>query len=329
MTVHPILPPVLLAILALTLAGVLLGAWFRRPTKRWRLAGLTLAVVLLLLAALRAEVGENTRTLPAGAADAEPTVFLVVDRSPAMGVTDFDGRDRMSAVREDVAAVLDAYPRARFAVIAFAAAPTLEWPLSQDTWTLRPVMAAMTPLAATEENLTQTNVAAASNLLRYQLISAHQQFPRARNLVFYFGSGAAGTASPPREFMLADGSVDGGAVFGYGTPDGGPIPATPLSSPVDEAALRAVADQIGVPYVPRTGPADGDMGGASGATGRVDVLDGAEVPETSAPPPTATAQVTETYWLPALLAALLLALEGFLVLRDLRRARPTLPKAGT
>lgn len=319
MTVHPIVAPVLLAILALTLVGVLLGAWFRRPTKPWRLAGLTLAVVLLLLASLRAEFGESARTLPAGAADAEPTVFLVVDRSPAMGVTDSDGRDRMSAVREDIAAVLDAYPRARFAVVAFAAAPTLEWPLSQDTWTLRPVMDAMAPLGATEENLTQTNVAAASNLLRYQLISARQQFPRARNLVFYFGSGAAGTESPPREFILADGSVDGGAVFGYGTPDGGPVPATPLWSTVDEAALRAVADQIGVPYLPRTGPATAD----------IPVLDGADVPETSAPPPTATAQVTETYWLPALLAALLLALEGFLVLRDLRRARPTLPKAVT
>lgn len=254
----------------------------------WRLAALTFAALLLVLAAVRPVIGESSRTLPAGAADSEPNVFLVIDRSPPMA----------EAVRDDVTAVLDRYPRARIAVISFAATPTLEWPLSQDTWTLRSALAAMRPYAATRDTLDRTNPAAASNILRYQLISARQQFPRAPNLVFYYGSGISGPDSPPRDFVLAEGSVNGGAVFGYGK--------------ADEPALRSIASQIGVPYVARTTTAAADA----------DALDGADAPVSDAPPPTASAWATETYWIPALLAVALILTEVFLVLRDIRRSRP-------
>ncbi|MCP9274725.1 vWA domain-containing protein [Mycolicibacterium arenosum] len=297
MSLHPALPPVLLTILALSILGVAGAAWYRwRSTGRdrkamWRLAGLTLAALLLVVAAVRPVLGESTRTLPAGAADSEPNVFLLVDRSPTM-----DGA-RMDAVRDDVTAVVDRYPRARIALIAFASTSAVDWPLSQDTWALRPALAELRPYGATADTVDRANPAAASNTLRYQLISARQQFPRARNLVFYYGSGIAGADSPPRDFVLAENSVDGGAVFGYGR--------------VGEPALRAVADQIGVPYVARTAAADADA------------LDGADAPPGDAPPPTASAWATETYWIPALLAAVLILIEAFLVLRDIRRTRPT------
>lgn len=292
MSVQPALPPVLLAILALAIAGVAGAAWYRRRTtggsrnSLWRLAGLTLAALLLVVAAVRPVIGESSRTLPAGAADGEPNVYLVIDRSPTMA----------PAVRSDVAAVLDRYPNARIAVITFAATPSLDWPLSQDNWALRPVLAALRPYAATPDTVDRTNVAAASNLLRYQLISARQQFPRAENLVFYYGAGVSGPDSPPREFALADDSVDGGAVFGYGTTAAG------------RAALRSVADRIGVPHVDRT-------------AGAAAPLDGADAPPGGAPPPTTSADVTETYWIPALLAAALILIEVFFVLRDIRRTR--------
>ena len=295
MTVHPALPPVLLTILAVSILGVAGAAWYRWRTAGrhrkalWRLVGLTLAALLLVVAAVRPVLGESSRTFPAGAADSEPNVFLLIDRSPGTP----------GAVRDDAAAVLDRYPQARVAVIGFASAPAMEWPLSQDTWSLRPALTAMRPYASNTDTLDRTNPASASNLLRYQLISARQQFPRARNLVFYYGTGVTGRDSPPREFALAEGSVDGGAVFGYGNRN--------------EASLRAVAEQIGVPYVARTTEAAADA----------DALDGADAPPVDAPPPTASVWATETYWIPALLAAALLLVELFGVLRDIRRTRPT------
>lgn len=292
MSVHPALPPVLLTILALSVLGIAAAAWSRWWTAGgsrkavkagWRLAGLTAAAVLLVIAAVRPVIGDGARTLPAGAGDGEPNVFLLIDRSPTMST---------DAVREDVTAIVDRYPNARIALVSFAAAPSLDWPLSQDTWGLRPTLAALRPYAATPDTVDRTNPAAASNLLRYQLISARQQFPLADNLVYYFGAGVSGPDSPPRDFVLADGSVDGGAVFGYGAAR-------------DEAALRAVAEQIGVPYT-------------SDPASDVEELDAAK----DVAPPTASAWATETYWIPALLAAVLILAEMFAVLRDIRRSRP-------
>jgi Ca-activated chloride channel family protein len=285
MTVHPALPPVLLTILVLSVLGIATAAWYQRRPSRisvLRLAGLTCAAALLVVAAVRPVIGESSRTLPAGVADDEPNVFLVLDRSP----------DMPTAAHDDAVAVLDRYPRARTAVIGFASTGQLEWPLSQDNWTLRPVLQSMRPYAPTSESRDRTNPAAAAIILRYQLISARQQFPRARNLVFYLGSGARGPDSPPRNFALADDTVDGGAVFGYG----------------DDTTLRAVADQIGVPYV-------------AGGTAALDAV----APTSSAAPPMSATSATETYWIPALLAAALLLVEVFCVLSGIRRSRPRTP----
>ena len=263
MTVHPILPPLVLAVVAAVVVGVRLDvlrrAWAGRTRAAvWRWVGVTLAALLLLVAAMRPTLGDDGSTTPAGVADGRPNVFLVVDRSPGMGVRDAPGRrTRMEAVRSDVATVLDRYPGARVSVIGFAASPSLEWPLSQDVWSLRPVLTELRPVATTPDGVVQTNVGAAATVLRYQLISARQQFPRAANLVFYFGAGASESESPQRDFDPPEGIVDGGAVYAYGSRAGGPIPQAPdVRSAVDEEALRVVAEQLGVPYVAPGGGGD-------------------------------------------------------------------------
>jgi hypothetical protein len=286
----------------------------RSPDAVWRWAGVTAAALLILVAATRPVIGADAQTTPAGSADGEPNVFLVVDRSPGMGVEDLEGpQTRMDAARADIAAIIDRYPRARFAVIAFASSPDLEWPLSPDTWSLRPVMEAVTPYAGPSDAVYETNVAAAGNVLRYQLISARQQFPRAQNLVFYLGAGADESRAPQRQFDLTEGSVDGGAVLGYGTAEGGVVPQRPtVRSTIDEPALRAVAEQIGVPFIPRDGTPDGEDALFVGT-------DDAEAPDAV----TASSAAVETYWAPAITAAALLLLELVLMLRDFRRSRPS------
>jgi len=147
-------------------------------------------------------------------------------------------------------------------------------------------------------------------VLRYQLISAVQQYPRATTLVFYLGAGARESDLPAREFDPPADSVDGGAVLGYGTPDGGPIPGTDIArSPVGDTTLQAVAAQLGVPFIARSGGP----------------LPTAELPDAAgATEPTVLASTggqTETYWLPALGAAALILIELYLVLRDFRRSR--------
>ncbi|MBU9767323.1 VWA domain-containing protein [Mycobacterium sp. TNTM28] len=285
----PVLPPVLLAALAVVLVVARAVTFERVRTQGggwpavWRWSALTGAGLLLLMAGLGPVVGDARDTVPRPAGDRDPSIFVVLDRSPEMA---------QSGAREDIAALIERYPHARFAVIGFADRPSLQWPLSADTWGLRAVVSALDAHPATAEGR-QTNVGAAAGVLRYQLISAAAQFPRAQNLVFYLGAGAPESQAPQRGFQLPEDTVDGGAVLGYGTA------GTP--------ALRAVADQIGVPFVPRTG--DTPLAAA---------LPGGPTPD-QAPAVTSDRAGVELYWVFAGAAGLLVLVELYLVLRELRR----------
>ncbi|MGK2866225.1 MAG: hypothetical protein ACSLFA_06220 [Mycobacterium sp.] len=255
-------------------------------SRSWRRYGLILVAVLLVIAVIRPVIGGGEPAVTRIAGEREPNVFLIVDRSADMADTD-------AQARQDIDAVIDRYPGARVAVISFDARPSLDWPLSADSWSLRPVLAAAT-LNPPDADV-MTNVGAASNVLRYQLIGAVQQFPRAQNLVFYFGAGAPDSTAPQREFRVPEGAVDGGAVLGYGV--AGP-------------ALQGVADQIGIPYLERE-------------EDRPLVLDGVapDAAQTERPAPTAESSGFQVYWVLAAVAALLILIELYRVLRDLRRTR--------
>jgi hypothetical protein len=283
MTLQPALPPLLLAA-----AGVLITALvlLRRRTGGPLPWGLAIAAVLLLAALARPVLGGSEPAVTGIAGAREPNIFLIVDRSAAMA-------EYGSAARADIDAVLDRHPDARFALITFDARPSLDWPLSADSWSLRPTLDAATPYARTADDI--TNVGAAGNVLRYQLISASQQFPQARNLVYYFGAGAPESTAPQREFRLPEGDVDGGAVFGYGD--------------AAEARLRAVADQIGVPYV---------------SDGQDTAPEEAAPQDSQGPQPDhagAASSGFELYWVLAGVAGLVLLFELYHALRYLRRTR--------
>ncbi|MCF6389900.1 hypothetical protein L2K20_23250 [Mycobacterium sp. MBM] len=251
-----------------------------------RRSGLVLAAVLLLIAVLRPTIGGNEPSVTRIAGELEPSVFLIVDRSAAMA-------PHLAVARDDMATVIDRYPDARFSVISFDARPALDWPLSADSWSLRALIAALSAYPANAEVM--TNAGAASTVLRYQLIGAVQRYPKAPNLVFYFGAGAPDSAAPQREFQVPAGAVDGGAVFGYGA--GG----TP--------GLQAVADQLGVTYRPRADIASVDQAvpDAGEAGQRV---------ENGGP-----AQGFELYWVLGGVAAVLVLIEFYHALRHLRRTR--------
>ncbi|QZY46991.1 vWA domain-containing protein [Mycolicibacterium austroafricanum] len=297
MTFDPVLPPAVLAVVAVVLAGLRAVALRRiagaghRAALRWTTT--TVTMLLLLVAAARPGSGAALEPGSGQPRHAGANVYFVVDRSADSAVTDSDGTPRMSKMREDIDEVVTAHPDARFAIIAFASRPAIEWPLSADTWSLTPAVDALTPYAGPTAASANVNAGAAANVLRYQLIAAGQQYPHAPNLVYYLGSGAPESTVPQGTFDT--GPVDGGAVLGYGT---------------GEPALRAIADQLGLPYVQR---------GAGEALPRPDSAQTSAVPGD----PAATDGRVEYYWAFTLLAALLLLLEIFLTTRDLLRARTT------
>lgn len=251
-----------------------------------RRSGLVVAAVLLLIAMFRPALGDGEPSVTRIAGEREPNVFLILDRSAEMSA-------HMALAHADVNAVIDRYPDARFSLITFDARPSLDWPLSADSWSLRPIIAAADPYPRGAEVM--TNAGAASTVLRYQLIGALQQFPKAENLVFYFGAGATDSAVPQREFQIPENAVDGGAVFGY-RPDGAPV-------------LQAVADQLDVDRLEREQT-------RSVADAIPDPADVEPAPENAS-----ASAGFELYWVLAGIAAVLILAELYHALRHLRRTR--------
>ena len=185
MTFAPVLPLVVLLVIAVVVVALRLLTMRRLHATagaRWttvgRWAGLTLAILLILIAAARPGIEHGERGSAVAQQSTENTnVFFLVDRSADSAIEDYgDRQPRMSAIRSDIEALIDQYPAARFAVIAFASRSSLDWPLSEDAWSLRPEVARLSPYP-TNDTTEDVNAAAAANVLRYQLIAAGQQYP--------------------------------------------------------------------------------------------------------------------------------------------------------
>jgi hypothetical protein len=298
MTFQPVLPWAILAVVAGALALARLVALWRvvvspgrrsRAVLRW--SGVTLAVLLLIAATTRPGLrSDENRSGTTAAAGDNLNVFLIVDRSVDSDVEDYGAAEpRIAGMRDDIAALIKQYPAARYALVSSAERASLDWPLSDDVWSLRPTIAAL----SSQQSGPDVNAAAAANVLRYQLMQAVEQYPGSRNVVVYFGSGAPGSRAPQGDFDLTQGPVTGGAVLGYGRRDA-----------INEAELRQIGRQLNVPYLHRE----------PGQPFRPGLPDS---PQGTA----ADAARTELYWLPALLAAGLLLAEIYLSARAFRRGR--------
>ncbi|OBK20705.1 hypothetical protein A5634_12020 [Mycobacterium asiaticum] len=313
MTFEPLLPWAILAVVAgaLTLARLVSlqqvlwsarrGSGRRlRAVLRW--SGVTMVVLLILVAVTRPGLRDDENHRGTTKAGEHLNVFLIVDRSADSAVEDYglglgaggSSQSRITGMRADIAALTQQYPAARYALITFASRAALDWPLSEDVWSLRPTIAALRPYQSGPDGESSVDAAAASNVLRYQLMQATQQYPGSRNVVLYFGSGAPSSRAPQGEFQLPFGSVSGGAVLGYG-----------LADAINEAELRKVAGQLAVPYLHRD----------SAQAFRP------ELPDSPSGRRAEAAKRTELYWVPALLAAALLLGEIYLSVREFRRGR--------
>ncbi|MDP7707428.1 VWA domain-containing protein [Mycobacterium sp. TY815] len=340
MTFEPVLPAAALLTLAALLVVIRMAALYRvlvrtgkgryrRVVARW--AALTAAGLLLVLAAARpglpVDDARARATNKPAPSSANVNVFFVVDRSVDGRVEDYAGNaSRMSGIRSDIAALIDQYPRARFAVISFASRARLDWPLSDDVWSLKPLIAGLSPYTEVPTDAMFTvNVGAANDVLRTQLFHASTQYRDSKNLVFYFGEGAGGSRAPQSGFDDLD-HVAGGAVLGYGSTAGGPIPQQyvngsllymwdqqnnrPAHSALNEASLKAVAGEIGVPYFHRDNAPITAVVPALDLTGAAS--DGAALVSTL------NAERRELYWYFTGLAAVLLLAEIAWTLREFR-----------
>ena len=284
-------------------------AWLRR--------GLMVGSVAVI--ALGPAVPTSTTTVTSNV-----ELFFVVDRTGSMAAEDYDGdRPRLEGVRHDVTALVDAMPGARYSVITFDSQAARQLPLTTDS---RAVYSWADTLV---QEITYYSTGSAIDrplpALRRALEGAAERRPENVRVVFLLSDGENTNESGEAESFaeLAE-LVDGGAVLGYGTAEGGQMryydgtdetgPGTdapwiaddtqegspPAVSRIDETQLRQVADQLGVDYQHRIAPTEVD-GLVRGIDGELMADDGRREVSVYA----------DVYWPAAALLTLLLAWEAW------------------
>ncbi|RDV08755.1 VWA domain-containing protein [Arthrobacter sp. RT-1] len=280
--------------------------------------------------------------LPGGSAEAataDLNVFFVVDTTTSMVAEDHgNGAPRMDGVRQDIMAIAEGLPGARFSVITFDTKGHVRMPLTTDTLALETITSVLEPQVTSYAR--GSSITAARQVLGERLAAARDSHPERPLLVFYLGDGEQTSGDEPEPLVPDNGPVAGGAVLGYGTEAGGRMKENTgrdydgaaqgvpyvqdrsggttrdAVSRIDEGRLREIAGQLDVPYVHR---AAGDPPAAMLQQARPGALEHTQDAE-SLP------GRTELYWVFAAGAFVLGLLEAGTLFRRVRELRP-LPDA--
>lgn len=264
MTLAPVAPwGVVVAVATGGLVGCLLAG--RHSTRRstWLRRGAIVA--LFTLVAIR----PGSERADADVVISDLDVFFVVDRTGSMVAEDHgEGATRLDGVRADVLALAAGLPGARWSLVGFDDDVTSLVPLITDATAFREAVDRLRPEVQTYSSGSSPRLPVTA--LTGLLADAAEQEPGRRRLVFLFTDGEATAERPQSDSFaaVADGS-DGGAVLGYGTPEGAPMRVWTAAGPtdtyivdarsgvdaisrIDPTALAAIADELDVPMLDRT-----------------------------------------------------------------------------
>lgn len=337
MIFQPVLNPLLIALLCAPVVVAAVWVLVRPPksagvpmTDRRALAAHRGLWAMRLLLVLACSVMLLRPGIPGGATQTLATdtdIVLVVDTTASIVAEDWgDGEPRLDGIREDVRALVEEYPGARFALITSDAAAELRMPLTTDTTALMGSLGVLRPEVTSQSRGSSIGIAAP--LLSETLASAAQSSPDRSRMVFYFGDGEQTVDTPPESFSSSEKYTDSGAVFGYGTAEGGPMRITTggvsdqgggyiqyqgadALSVIDESTLDTIAGQLGIEYAHRTADTAPTLPEAPSTT--TDYAESGEV-----------GNVTELYWIAALVILAILGVEltrATMLIARLRRLR--------
>jgi Ca-activated chloride channel family protein len=270
MTFTPMLPLVVLIPVAVLLLGFViwqLSAARGTPLAKNWIARLGLVVLVLMLSLRPAIAGAEAGSTAEGGLE----VYFVVDTTSSMAAEDFESGPRLDGVKADIGGIARSLPGAEFALVTFDSSAVQRMPLTGDLSALRSAVTSITQEVTTYSS--GSSIDEPLDLVTRVLTEAAEDYPDRPRLIYYFGDGEQTVAEEPVSFDTLAPLIDGGAVLGYGTEQGGRMlsfdgyndansepgyildrstdPAQEAISRIDEARLGAIAEQLGVPYVLR------------------------------------------------------------------------------
>lgn len=262
----PMIPWLLLIPLAVLLLGGAIYLAYQRQHERRMWILRCVMVVLAILIVARPQYGEAKS--PAQESDLE--VLVVLDRTTSMSAEDWNGEEqRLEGARQDVQAITDGLPGARFSLITFGRFVRTELPFTSDATAFK---------SALDTAFTENTFHGSGSLVDRPidemvktLTRARDSHPDRRQLVIFISDGENTADGEQRSFAEIDDLSDGGLVLGYGTAEGGRMlydqddesgnddyitddTGAEARSKIDEDNLNKLASEMGLEYQHRTQP---------------------------------------------------------------------------
>ena len=324
MITNPVLPWWALLVLGVVLGGFALWRLIARrasPRIAWMWASRLAMVLLLVVIAVRPTIPTDGQG-PTASGGLE--VYFVVDTTSSMAAEDWgDAQPRLGGVKNDIAEIVETLPGAQFSLVTFDVVAVQRVPLTADD------TAILSGASVLRQEITSYSRGSSIDepivLMEQLLAAAEQQNPDQRRVMFYFGDGEQTAETQPQTFAALSPFLEGGAVLGYGTAEGGRMPeffgVDPTQfgeepepeaekvyiqdpagggdalSRIDETQLGTIANDLGVAYLHRSPEVPVDEA--------VEGIELGELVSEAGEPDT----ITELYWIFAIPLGLLALLE--------------------
>lgn len=195
-------------------------------------------------------------------------VLFVIDNTVSMLAEDCKGR-RIDAVKEDVGSIVEAFDSARFALISLGNTANYLVPYTYESDLILQAVGAFEGHSKFIAEGTSLNKA--YDVMEETLSSVKKYDDETRiQIVFFISDGEITDGSKLESFEDLDEYIDGGAVLGYGTKEGGKMHVRILASDdtsyeyltyfdkdfsevvakskIDEKNLKALASDMGIDY---------------------------------------------------------------------------------
>lgn len=270
-TFQPVIPVLFIVLICLVgFAALVTLAWTNKERRGWWIFRM-LYIVGIGLMLLRPSVPSYESV---DVYTNQYDVYFVVDSTASMVAEDWaaeSAQTRLDGVKQDIQNLAMAYTGAKFSLIKFdSTTVNVSTPLTKDVTTLMTSVRNLSP-ELTRQAQGSSPFLPADEVAKVIERNSEDQPERAR-IVFYFGDGEATASSPiSQDFTTSSNLISGGAVYGYGTEEGGKMKyqngyyitaengyiqdsttGTDGLSKIDETTLQTIASQLGVDYVHRT-----------------------------------------------------------------------------
>lgn len=306
-------------------------------------------VAVLALALARPGIAQKSTTEEYEAA---ADVYFLVDTTTSMAAEDYDGTTpRIEGVKEDMLELAKQLPGARLSIITFASTASTAMPLTTDHAAFASAVDVLTPEMSLNSN--GSSITEAGDELKARMDSNAEDRPDNKRLVFYFGDGEQTASGSPDSWTSFAANIDSGAVFGYGTAQGGKMKESqpfgygglpgdtdhggqngggqngnglgtgdqyirdaqgnPGISKIDEGNLRQIGSDLGLPYFQRDGSSP------------VSAVYTAPKYDQQLVKKDGRVTVDEYYWIPLTLVFVWIAVEMVFAFREFLRLRSVMP----